>query len=252
MRSSSRSSSSSSSARSRRHNPSRRRGRPSGRSQAPAQEDARLRRRRQQAVAPKAAPGAEGAPATAAAPYGEVRTACATEIKGTCAGVVPGSAESVQCLRPNFSVLYSAMPGRVSRASAGDGAAGRGRRTPNPTHPPAPPTRRGVVSTDRITQPEGVKESAAPDLKLPAMRPTQEARWVNRNCKEDHSLLCQGVTFGQSRVLRCLLVASFVADQGGLQEGAGEALTAHPAAPGARPAAGIAAAIGRSTYRTGS
>ncbi|MGV3634811.1 MAG: hypothetical protein ACO1NY_10725 [Pseudorhodoplanes sp.] len=37
------------------------------------------------------------------------------------------------------------------------------------------------------------------------MRPTQEARWVNRHCKEDHSLLCQGVTFGQSRVLRCLL-----------------------------------------------
>jgi hypothetical protein len=74
-----------------------------------------------------------------------------------------------------------------------------------PTEPAGTSDSPRVISTNRITQPEGSKESDAPDLKLPAMRPTQEARWVNRNCKEDHSLLCQGVTFGQSRVLRCLL-----------------------------------------------
>jgi len=157
-----------------------------------------------QAVAPKAGPAPKAAPATAAAPYGEVRTACATEIKGTCAGVVPGSAESVQCLRPNFSVLTPQCQAAVTRASEAmvQPAAAT---APKPDAPAGTADAPRRVSTDRITQPEGMKESAAPDLKLPAMRPTQEARWVNRNCKEDHSLLCQGVTFGQSRVLRCLL-----------------------------------------------
>ena len=151
----------------------------------------------------KAAPKA--APATAAAPYGEVRTACATEIKGTCAGVVPGSAESVQCLRPNFAVHSPNCQAALQRA--GNVMATPASATPaaKPDAPAGTADAPRKVSTDKITQPEGVKESAAPDLKLPAMRPTQEARWVNRNCKEDHSLLCQGVTFGQSRVLKCLL-----------------------------------------------
>ena len=62
------------------------------------------------------------------------------------------------------------------------------------------PTRRAVspptVSLHRRPQ-EPLKE-----LKVPNMRPTQEARFVSRNCREDHSLLCQGVPFGQ--VLKCL------------------------------------------------
>jgi hypothetical protein len=172
--------------------------RPSQPAQAPARRTQPPAQQKANAPAPKAVP------ATAAAPHGEVRASCATEIKSTCAGVVPGSAESVQCLRPNFAVLSPQCQAAVQRAgtAAAQPAAAPAAKPETPAGTSASPR---VVSTDRITQPEGAKESMAPDLKLPAMRPTQEARWVNRNCKEDHSLLCQGVTFGQSRVLRCLL-----------------------------------------------
>jgi hypothetical protein len=143
-------------------------------------------------------------PATAAVPFPEVRAACNAEIRTTCAGVSPGSAESVQCLRPNFAVHTPPCQAALSKAFAASAPASAPSAA-TPSQPAGTSDSPRVVSTDRVTQPEGVKESDAPDLKLPAMRPTQEARWVNRNCKEDHSLLCQGVTFGQSRVLRCLL-----------------------------------------------
>jgi hypothetical protein len=118
--------------------------------------------------------------------------------------VVPGSAESVQCLRPNFAVHTPPCQAALSKAASAAMPAPEPKS--KPTEPAGTADSPRVVSTDRIPQPEGVMESDAPDLKLPAMRPTQEARWVNRNCREDHSLLCQGVTFGQSRVLRCLLL----------------------------------------------
>lgn len=143
-------------------------------------------------------------PATAAIPYPEVRAACGAEIRSTCAGVNPGSNESVQCLRPNFAVHTPPCQAALSKAIA-SAAPAASTPTAKPNAPAGTSDSPRVVSTNRITQPEGTKESEAPDLKLPAMRPTQEARWVNRHCKEDHSLLCQGVTFGQSRVLRCLL-----------------------------------------------
>ncbi|MFN3349949.1 hypothetical protein [Pseudorhodoplanes sp.] len=188
--------------------------RPAQPSQAPAK-----RTQPPQPKAPASAAVPKAGPATAAVPYPDVRAACSAEIRTTCAGVAPGSAESVQCLRPNFAVhtepcqaaLRKAMsapppanptPANPTPASATPAAAAP---EPKPSEPSGTAASPRIVSTDRITQPEGVKESDAPDLKLPAMRPTQEARWVNRHCKEDHSLLCQGVTFGQSRVLKCLL-----------------------------------------------
>lgn len=155
----------------------------------------------QQKASTPAAPKA--GPATAAVPFPEVRAACGAEIRSTCAGVNPGSAESVQCLRPNFAVHTPPCQAALSKALAA--AAPAPAAATAPAQPAGTADSPRVVSTNRITQPEGAKESEAPDLKLPAMRPTQEARWVNRHCKEDHSLLCQGVTFGQSRVLRCLL-----------------------------------------------
>ena len=176
---------------------------PAKKAQPPAQQKASAPAApKASAPAPKAAPKA--APGTAAAPFGEVRTACSTEIKSTCAGVVPGSADSVQCLNRNFAVHSAPCQAALTRAGnvAPQPAATPVAKTDAPAGTADAPRK---VSTDRITQPEGMKEAAAPDLKLPAMRPTQEARWVSRNCKEDHSLLCQGVTFGQSRVLRCLL-----------------------------------------------
>jgi hypothetical protein len=140
-------------------------------------------------------------PPPVATPYAEVRTSCASEIKGTCAGVVPGSAESVLCLRRNFAVHSPPCQAALQRAGVPQLRPAAGQQDPSK---PAPP--KGTadaprqVSTDRVAKPapqEPVKE-----LKVPNLRPTQEARFVSRNCREDHSLLCQGVPFGQ--VLKCL------------------------------------------------
>jgi hypothetical protein len=172
---------------------------PAKRTQPPAQQKASAPAQKQGTAA-----ASKAGPATAAIPYPEVRAACSAEIRSTCAGVNPGSAESVQCLRPNFAVHTPPCQAALSRAASAAAPAPAAVEA-KPSEPAGTSASPRVVSTDRVTQPEGAKESSAPDLKLPAMRPTQEARWVNRNCKEDHSLLCQGVTFGQSRVLRCLL-----------------------------------------------
>lgn len=173
---------------------------PAKKAKPPAQQNtsAPAPAQKQGTAAPKAGP------ATGAIPYPEVRAACGAEIRSTCAGVNPGSTESVQCLRPNFAVHTPPCQAALSKAFA-SAAPAAATPTAKPTAPAGTSDAPRVVSTNRITQPEGAKETEAPDLKLPAMRPTQEARWVNRYCKEDHSLLCQGVTFGQSRVLRCLL-----------------------------------------------
>jgi hypothetical protein len=167
----------------------------------PAQAPARKTQPQQQKASD---PAQKAPPATAAVPFPEVRNACGAEIRSTCAGVAPGSTESVQCLRPNFAVHTPPCQAALSKAFAAAGPAPASSANTS-TQPAGTTDSPRVVSTDRITRPEGAKEADAPDLKLPAMRPTQEARWVNRYCREDHSLLCQGVTFGQSRVLRCLL-----------------------------------------------
>ncbi|MGE3693545.1 MAG: hypothetical protein AB7F98_19385 [Novosphingobium sp.] len=139
-------------------------------------------------------------PSPVPAPYSEVRSSCASEIKGTCAGVVPGSAESVLCLRRNFAVHSPPCQAALQRAGIPQL---RPSAQPDPGKP-APP--RGTadaprqVSTDRIAIP--APPAPAEELKVPSMRPTQEARFVARNCREDHSLLCQGVPYGQ--VLKCL------------------------------------------------
>jgi hypothetical protein len=176
-------------------------------SQQPAQAPARKAAQppaQQKASAP-AQQGPKAAPGTTAAPFGEVRTACSTEIRSTCAGVVPGSADSVQCLQRNFAVHSEPCQAALTRAGNVAAQPAAPAQAGKPDQPAGTATAPRIVSTDRVTQPEAAKEALAPDLKLPAMRPTQEARWVNRYCREDHSLLCQGVTFGQSRVLKCLL-----------------------------------------------
>jgi hypothetical protein len=135
-------------------------------------------------------------------PYAEVRSSCASEIKGTCAGVVPGSAESVLCLRRNFAV--HSPPCQAALQRAGTPSLKPASAQPDPGKP-APP--KGTadaprqVSTDRVVTPSAPQEPLK-ELKVPNLRPTQEARFVSRNCREDHSLLCQGVPFGQ--VLKCL------------------------------------------------
>ncbi len=139
-------------------------------------------------------------PPPAAVPYTEVRTYCASEIKATCAGVVPGSAESVLCLRRNFAVHSPNCQTALRRAGIPSLNPAGAQEQAKPDEPKGTADAPRQVSTDRVATPaaqEPVKE-----LKVPSMRPTQEARFVSRSCREDHSLLCQGVPYGQ--VLKCL------------------------------------------------
>lgn len=135
-------------------------------------------------------------------PYAEVRSSCASEIKGTCAGVVPGSAESVLCLRRNFAV--HSPPCQAALQRAGTPSLNPASAQPDPNKPAQPKGTADAprqISTDRVATPATPQEPLK-ELKVPNLRPTQEARFVSRNCREDHSLLCQGVPFGQ--VLKCL------------------------------------------------
>ena len=151
-------------------------------------------------AAPKAAtsPTAGGSPN---APFGEVRSACGAEIKATCAGVVPGSADSVQCLKRNFAVHSPACQAALTRA--GTPKAQPAATPAKPTEPAGTAEEPRRVSTDRVTP---VSAPAEPLQMAPAtkMRPTQEARFISRFCREDQALLCQGVPYGQGRVLTCL------------------------------------------------
>lgn len=152
----------------------------------------------------QSAPKQHSAPAASAspnAPFGEVRSACGAEIKATCAGVVPGSADSVQCLKRNFAVHSPTCQAALTRAG---NLPVQPVATPATSTAPAGTTEEPRrVSTDRVAPPPAAEEplKMAPVTKL---RPTQEARFVSRFCREDQSLLCQGVPFGQGRVLTCL------------------------------------------------
>lgn len=133
-------------------------------------------------------------------PYGEVRSSCAPEIRSTCAGVVPGSAESVLCLQRNFAVHSPNCQAALTRAGTPSLRANTAPAAPKPDVPRGTADAPRQVSTDRVAIPKPA--DPLPDLKVPSLRPTQEARFVARNCREDHSLLCQGVPYGQ--VLKCL------------------------------------------------
>jgi hypothetical protein len=141
-------------------------------------------------------------PPPVATPYAEVRSSCASEIKGTCAGVVPGSAESVLCLRRNFAVHSPPCQAALQRAGIPQLRPASVQPGPRPAPPIGTPDAPRQVSTDRVAPPASAPGEPLKELKVPNLRPTQEARFVSRNCREDHSLLCQGVPFGQ--VLKCL------------------------------------------------
>jgi hypothetical protein len=154
---------------------------PAAKSQAP----------RDRAAAPAPAPSPN-------APYAGVRSACASEMRGTCAAVAPGTADAVECLRRNFHVHSPACQNALRQAIAATQPVSMPAEPAGPKGTSETPRR---ITTDRVAAPEPPSEAQAP-LNVPSLRPTQEARFVSRFCREDYSLLCQGVPYGQ--VLKCL------------------------------------------------
>jgi hypothetical protein len=131
-----------------------------------------------------AAPPSPPAPAAAAprAPTEQqkaaIRAACRSDFMARCAGVQPGGAEALQCLKRNEAQLSAGC--RSAVAAIGGGAA------------PAAgaPAAAGVPAV-------------APIGPLPTMRP-RDALAILQVCRAEAGTLCAGVPMGGGRILNCL------------------------------------------------
>jgi hypothetical protein len=131
------------------------------------------------------APPAAAAPAAAAAPTDQqkaaVRASCRSDFMSHCAGVQPGGAEALQCLKRNEAQLSAAC--RSAVAAIGGGSAGAA----------APP---GAPAAAAAAAP-------APIGPMPMLRP-REALAIVQICGAEVRSLCAGVPFGGGRVITCL------------------------------------------------
>jgi len=133
------------------------------------------------------APPAPAAPAAAAAPTDQqkaaIRASCRSDFMSHCAGVQPGGAEALQCLKRNEAQLSAACRSAVA-AIGGGGAAGAGAAAPSGTPAAAAP-------------------AVAPIGPMPMLRP-REALAIVQVCGVEVRSLCAGVPFGGGRVITCL------------------------------------------------
>ena len=132
------------------------------------------------------APPAPAAPAApAAAPTAQqkaaVRAACRSDFMSHCAGVQPGGAEALQCLKRNEAQLSAAC--RSAVAAIGGGA------------PAAAPSGGAPAAT--------VLPAVAPIGPMPMLRP-REALAIVQICGVEVRSLCAGVPFGGGRIISCL------------------------------------------------
>ena len=132
------------------------------------------------------APPAPAAPAasapTPAAPTAQqkaaIRAACRSDFMSHCAGVQPGGAEALQCLKRNEAQLSAAC--RSAVAAIGGGGAGA------------------------AAAPSGAAAPAvAPIGPMPMLRP-RDALAIVQICGAEVRSLCAGVPFGGGRVISCL------------------------------------------------
>jgi outer membrane biosynthesis protein TonB len=128
------------------------------------------------------APPAPAAPAAAAAPTDQqkaaIRASCRSDFMSHCAGVQPGGAEALQCLKRNEAQLSAACRSAVAAIGGG----GAGAAAPSATPASAAP---------------------APIGPMPMLRP-REALAIVQICGAEVRSLCAGVPFGGGRVITCL------------------------------------------------
>ena len=127
-----------------------------------------------------AAPAAPNA--TAAAPTDQqkaaIRASCRSDFMSHCAGVQPGGAEALQCLKRNEAQLSAACRGAVAAIGGGAPAA--------------------------AVSPSGAPAAAvAPIGPIPMLRP-RESLAIVQICGPEVRSLCAGVPFGGGRVISCL------------------------------------------------
>jgi hypothetical protein len=133
------------------------------------------------------APAAPAAPAAAAAaPTAQqkaaIRASCRSDFMSRCAGVQPGGAEALQCLKRNEGQLSAACRSAVAAIGGGGaGAAAAPSGAPAATAAPA----------------------VAPIGPMPMLRP-REALAIVQICGVEVRSLCAGVPFGGGRIISCL------------------------------------------------
>jgi hypothetical protein len=128
------------------------------------------------------APPAPAAPvaAPAAQQKATIRASCRSDFMSHCAGVQPGGAEALQCLKRNEAQLSAACRSAV----AAIGGAGAAEAPPGAPAAPAAP-------------------AVAPIGQMPMLRP-REALAIVQICGVEVRSLCAGVPFGGGRVISCL------------------------------------------------
>jgi hypothetical protein len=131
------------------------------------------------AAAPAAASAAPAAPPTEAQ-KSAIRAACRSDFMANCAGVQPGGAAALQCLKSNAAKLSGACQGALAAIGGGGGA-------------PAAPS----------ASPAAPVPAVAPLGPIPPMRP-REALAILAVCRAEQQSLCGGIPIGGGRILSCL------------------------------------------------
>jgi hypothetical protein len=122
-------------------------------------------------------------PAPTAQQKAAVRASCRSDFMSHCAGVQPGGAEALQCLKRNKAQLSPACRGAV--AAIGGGGAGT------------------AVAPSGAPAPTATPSAVAPIGPMPMLRP-REALAIVQICGVEVRSLCAGVPFGGGRIIGCL------------------------------------------------
>jgi hypothetical protein len=122
---------------------------------------------------------------------GAIRSACRSDFMARCAGVTPGGADALACLRKNVAQLSSGCQAAVNAATPKPAAA-----IPAPAPPPA--------SVAAAPQPAAAP-AAVPALSGPAAVPSSDqVAAIRTACPSDFAAHCAGVPPGGLEGLSCL------------------------------------------------
>jgi len=136
------------------------------------------------AASKPATPAAAPAAQPSAAQQNAIKQNCRNDFMAHCAGVQPGGAEALNCLKTNTAKLAPACKSAVAAIGG------------------APAAQPAVAAAT----PPAAAAPAAPPAALPAPRldSPMEARIIREFCFNDFRVLCRGVRPGQGRALQCL------------------------------------------------
>src|SRR5262249_36603687 len=129
-----------------------------------------------------------------------IRAACRSDYGAQCAGIIPGGARALACLRQHLADLSAPCQQAVNAAIAGT-QPGPAAQTPSPA--PAAPAPAAAAPANAATAPpaSGGRAAAA----LARMQPTQEQLGIiSEACASDMTSHCASAARGPGWELNCL------------------------------------------------